>query len=136
MSYPELANSREGAQMPGLEAPQAWDPGRPLTLEAFHSLPAHALVPEADERFLDGVLEPERPGCGLGSMGSAGPPSPTRLPTLVYCTRLAMAFPSAPLPVWSSLGVQRGAWSCLFGPSAPPQAAAWWSEQGSPLLGN
>lgn len=49
MSYPELSNLREDAQMSGPEAPQTWDSGWPLTLEAFHSLPAHVLVIEADE---------------------------------------------------------------------------------------
>lgn len=32
------------------------DPGWPLTPEAFHSLPVHVLIAEADERFLDGSL--------------------------------------------------------------------------------
>ena len=38
---------------------------------------------------------------------SAGPTSPNCPPTLVYCTRLAMAFSLAPPLVWSSLEAER-----------------------------
>lgn len=60
----------------------------------------------------------------LGSLGARGqiywPDSSPLVPlTLVYCTKLAGAFCSAPPPVWCSLRGQRGGQPCLLGSPTP-----------------
>lgn len=124
MSFPELTNSRrEGDLAPRSKAPRIWGHRTlwPLTLEAFHSLPVGILITEADERFLYGSLRPKR--LGWGSVGARGQirwpdSSPPVSLTLVYCTRLAMAFLASPC-VWSSLRGQRGRQPCLLAPPPP-----------------
>lgn len=118
--------TQEGGWTPRLQAQgpkKLW----PLTLEALHSLPICVLVAEADERFLDGSLRPKRLGCRSGAGGagpggrSAGLAPPTVPFTLLYCTRLAMAFSASP-PVWAGLrGHREGIPTCSALP--PPSQA-------------
>lgn len=106
---------------------QAQGPKRlwPLTLEALHSLPVRVLVTEADERFLDGSLQPKRLGCrsGAGGAGPAGRSAGLAAPHRPLYLAVLHQAGRGLLSISTGLGRPEGGWGStplLAQPSHPP----------------